>query len=57
VSFDEIRHSARTDIHRSPSQALILASRVTTFIARFASTSSRLASSALSLALCTNHSP
>jgi len=37
VSFDEFLRSAHADIHRSPSRALILASRVTAFIARFTS--------------------
>jgi len=48
--FDEIRHSARVVIHRSPSRAFILASLVMSFIAHFASNLPRLASSALLLA-------
>jgi len=51
VSFDEILHFTRAVIHRSPSRALILASRVMSFIARFASKLPRLASSALLLAI------
>jgi len=51
MNFDEFRRSARADIHCSPSRALILASRVTAFIARFASKLPCLASSALLFAV------